>query len=160
MFIQLAEGVEEGAPPGRGDYSRWTADAIKDDELAAETSAIEERPHRDAVESRTAVVDAIRGRYAPLHSGATGAWRGGCWCEDASCEGASLHEDEQEAVGHRRDDEEIGRHDPADVILQERAPGLGWWMASAPCCSHPSAGGAPYAQPSTMTLSARMRGIE
>jgi len=43
MFIQLAEGVEEGAPPGRGDYSRWTADAIKDDELAAEISAIEER---------------------------------------------------------------------------------------------------------------------
>jgi hypothetical protein len=36
---------------------------MKDDELAAEISAIEERLHRDAVESRTAVVDASRRRY-------------------------------------------------------------------------------------------------
>jgi hypothetical protein len=34
------------------------------------------------------------------------------------------HQDEQEAGGHGRDDEEIGRHDLADVIPQERAPGL------------------------------------
>jgi hypothetical protein len=50
MFIQLAEGVDEGAwlhHLARGDYSRWTAEAIKDDELAAEISAIEEGPHRD-----------------------------------------------------------------------------------------------------------------
>jgi hypothetical protein len=98
MFIQLAEGVDEETPLhhlARGDYSRWTADAIKDDELAAEISAIDERPHRDAVESRTAVIDAIRrALYAPLHGGATGAWCngcGGCWCEGASCEGASPH---------------------------------------------------------------------
>jgi hypothetical protein len=32
--------------------------------LAAEISAIEERPHRDAVKSRTAVIDAIRRCYA------------------------------------------------------------------------------------------------
>jgi hypothetical protein len=66
MFTQLAEGVDEGTwlhHLARGDYSRCTADAIKDDELAAEISAIEERPHRDAVESRTAVIDAIRRRY-------------------------------------------------------------------------------------------------
>ena len=53
MFIQLAEGVDEGTwlpHLAQGDYSRWTANAIKDDELAAENSAIEERPHRDAVE--------------------------------------------------------------------------------------------------------------
>jgi hypothetical protein len=31
-------------------------------------------------------------------------------------------QDEQETVGHRRDYEEIGRHDLADVIPQERAP--------------------------------------
>jgi len=37
-------------------------------------------------------------------------------------------QDEQETVGHRRDDEEIGRHDLPDVIPQERAPRLdgGW----------------------------------
>jgi hypothetical protein len=51
---------------------------------------------------------------------------------DASPIVGEEHEDEQEAVGHRRDDEEIGRHDLADVILPERAPGLGWWRASAP----------------------------
>jgi hypothetical protein len=64
MFIQLAEGVDEGIwLPGPRRHSRWTADAIKDDELAAEISAIEELPHRDAVENRTAVIDAIRRRY-------------------------------------------------------------------------------------------------
>jgi hypothetical protein len=36
---------------------------MEDDELAAEISAIEERLRRDAVESRTAVVDASRRRY-------------------------------------------------------------------------------------------------
>jgi hypothetical protein len=41
-------------------------------------------------------------------------------------------QDEQETVGHRGDDEEISRDDLADVILQERAPGLGWRLASAP----------------------------
>ena len=40
-------------------------------------------------------------------------------------------QDEQETVGHRRDDEEIGRHDLPDVIPQERAPSLGWRLASA-----------------------------
>jgi hypothetical protein len=42
------------------------------------------------------------------------------------------HENEQEAAGDGRDDEEIGRYDLADVILQEGAPGLGWWLAPAP----------------------------
>jgi hypothetical protein len=35
------------------------------------------------------------------------------------------HQDEQEAIGRGRDHEEIGRHNLADVIPQERAPGLG-----------------------------------
>ena len=34
------------------------------------------------------------------------------------------HQHEQEAVGHRRNHEEIGRHDLADVIPQKRGPGL------------------------------------
>jgi hypothetical protein len=41
------------------------------------------------------------------------------------------HQDEQESVGHRRDYEEIGRHDLADVIPQERAPGLRRRLAPA-----------------------------
>jgi hypothetical protein len=41
------------------------------------------------------------------------------------------HQDEQEAVGRRRDYEEIGRHDLADVIPQERAPGLRRRLAPA-----------------------------
>jgi hypothetical protein len=34
------------------------------------------------------------------------------------------HENEQEPVGRRRDHEEVGSHDLADVISQECAPGL------------------------------------
>lgn len=40
--------------------------------------------------------------------------------------------DEQEAIGRRRDHEEIGRDDLADVISQERAPGLRGRLAPAP----------------------------
>jgi hypothetical protein len=41
------------------------------------------------------------------------------------------YQDEQKAVGRRRDHEEIGRDDLADVISQERAPSLRWRLASA-----------------------------
>ena len=51
---------------------------------------------------------------------------------DASPIVGEEHEDEQEAIGHGRDHEEIGRHDLADVIRQERAPGLGGRLAWAP----------------------------
>jgi hypothetical protein len=34
------------------------------------------------------------------------------------------HQDEQEAIGHRGDNEDIGRHDLTDVIPQERPPRL------------------------------------
>jgi len=44
---------------------------------------------------------------------------------DASSIVREEDQDEQETVGHGRDDEEIGRHDLAHVIPQERAPGLG-----------------------------------
>jgi len=43
---------------------------------------------------------------------------------DASPIVGEEYQDEQEAVGRRRDHEEIGRHDRADVMPQERAPGL------------------------------------
>jgi hypothetical protein len=44
------------------------------------------------------------------------------------------HQDEQEAIGHRWDNEEIGRHDLTDVIPQERrsVPKIAWDTAGAP----------------------------
>jgi hypothetical protein len=36
-------------------------------------------------------------------------------------------EHEEQAVGHGRYPEEVGRHHVTDVIRQERAPGLRWW---------------------------------
>ena len=50
--------------------------------------------------------------------------RGDRHMSDASPIVGEEHQDEQEAVGRGRDDEEIGRHDLTDVILQEGAPGL------------------------------------
>jgi hypothetical protein len=43
---------------------------------------------------------------------------------DASPIVGEEYQDEQEAVRRGRDDEEIGGHDLADVILQEGAPAL------------------------------------
>jgi hypothetical protein len=57
---------------------------------------------------------------------------GDCEVPDASPIVREEHQDEQEAVRDGRDDEEIGCHDLADVIAQERAPGLGWPLAAAP----------------------------
>ena len=51
---------------------------------------------------------------------------------DASPIVGEEHQDEQEAAGRRRDHEEIGRHDLADVIPQERAPGLRGRVARRP----------------------------
>lgn len=47
------------------------------------------------------------------------------------------HQDEQQAGGRRRDHEEIGRHDLAAMIPQERAPGLRAG-AGGPCISRRS----------------------
>jgi hypothetical protein len=51
---------------------------------------------------------------------------------DASPIVSDEHQDEQETVGRSRDYEEISRHDLANVIPQERTPGLGGRLASAP----------------------------
>ena len=74
MFIQLAEGVEEGAPPGRGDYSRWTADAIKDDDWPPRFRR--SRSARIAMRSRVARRSStpFDGVIRTLHSDAAGAW--------------------------------------------------------------------------------------
>jgi hypothetical protein len=56
---------------------------------------------------------------------------GDCHVPDASPVVGEEHQNEQEAVGRRRDDEEIGRDDLADVIPKEGAPGLRRRLASA-----------------------------
>jgi len=50
---------------------------------------------------------------------------------DASPIMGEKHKDEQEAVGDSPDHEEIGRRNLADVIPQERAPGLRGRLAPA-----------------------------
>jgi hypothetical protein len=50
--------------------------------------------------------------------------RGDRHVSDASPIVGEEHQDKHEAAGHSRDHEEIGRHDLADVIAQERAPRL------------------------------------
>ena len=63
-FRELAEGIDDDTwthHAGRGEYSAWLREMIKDPELAEEVAAIEQAGP-DA--SRRGVLDAIRRRYA------------------------------------------------------------------------------------------------
>jgi hydroxymethylpyrimidine pyrophosphatase-like HAD family hydrolase/GTPase SAR1 family protein len=65
-FCELADGVDERTwrhHLGRGDYSRWLREHIKDIELADEVQQVEAMAARPASETRPAVLDAIRRRY-------------------------------------------------------------------------------------------------
>jgi hydroxymethylpyrimidine pyrophosphatase-like HAD family hydrolase len=65
-FVELAEGVDEATWAfhlGRGEYSAWVRDMIKDPELADEIAAVE-RAGLPAAESRTRILVALRQRYA------------------------------------------------------------------------------------------------
>lgn len=64
-FLQLARGVDDATwlfHLGRGDYTRWFRDAIKDPELAEEARLLESRSDPDA--TRGALAGAITKRYA------------------------------------------------------------------------------------------------
>jgi hypothetical protein len=66
LFLQVADGVDDETwrhHLARHHYSQWLRDAIKDQELAAEVEAIEERPGLDARASRDLVRTAISQRY-------------------------------------------------------------------------------------------------
>ena len=101
-------------------------------------------PHRlrrgpQAVERVIAIVEQVARRLVPrkrlaqlLGRPRRRRMRGDRDVPDASPIVGEEHQDEQEAVGHRRDHEEIGRDDLADVIPQERAPGLRGRLAPAP----------------------------
>jgi hypothetical protein len=78
-----------------------------------------------------AIVDQISGHLVPrkrlaqlLGRPRRRRMRGDRHVPDASAIVSEEHQDEQEAVGRGWDDEEIGRHNLADVIPQEGAPGL------------------------------------
>ena len=65
-FVELAEGVDEATWAhhlGRGEYSQWVRDMIKDPELATQLAALETSGDTPA-ESRRRVLGAIRARYA------------------------------------------------------------------------------------------------
>jgi hydroxymethylpyrimidine pyrophosphatase-like HAD family hydrolase len=66
-FCELAEGVDDETwmwHLGRGDYSRWIGEMIKDAELADELARLEGKPARTVVDCRRQVLAAIRRRYA------------------------------------------------------------------------------------------------
>ena len=85
-----------------------------------------------------AIVDQISRRFVPwkrlaklLGRPRRRRLRGDRYVPDASPIVGEEYQDEQEAVRRGRDDEEIGGHDLADVILQEGAPGLRRGLAPA-----------------------------
>ena len=92
----------------------------------------------EVVECMVAIVDQISRRFVPwkrlaqlLGRPGRRRLRGDRDVPDASPIVGEEYQDEQEAVRRGRDDEEIGGHDLADVILQERAPGLRRGLAPA-----------------------------
>jgi hypothetical protein len=65
LFKQIADGVDDETWLHHlklGDYSRWFADSIKDDELADEARELEQRDV-SAAESRAAINEMIDRRY-------------------------------------------------------------------------------------------------
>ena len=65
-FVELAEGVDEvtwAFHLGRGEYSAWVREMIKDPELADEIAAVE-RAGLPAAASRAQILAALRQRYA------------------------------------------------------------------------------------------------
>jgi HAD superfamily hydrolase (TIGR01484 family) len=66
LFLQLSDGVDDQTwlhHLGQGDYSRWFRKGIKDDALATETEAIEQKPGISAAESRALIRQAVERRY-------------------------------------------------------------------------------------------------
>jgi hydroxymethylpyrimidine pyrophosphatase-like HAD family hydrolase len=66
MFMQIADGVDDDTwmhHLRRGDYSRWFADAIKDDDLAEAARAIETMPQAQSVRTRLLMRQAIERLY-------------------------------------------------------------------------------------------------
>ena len=71
-FLQLAAGVDDKTwlhHLAEGAYSRWFAEAIKDQELAAEASSVEQEAGLSADDSRARIKELVDKRYtAPAKS--------------------------------------------------------------------------------------------
>ena len=66
MFLQMAQGVDDQTWTHHlrsGEYSRWFGEAIKDDELAAETRGVEQNEFLSAEESRERISEIVERRY-------------------------------------------------------------------------------------------------
>jgi len=66
LFMQMADGVDDTTwlyHLRAGDYSRWFRDAIKDEDLAEATTAVEAQTQADAAQSRALIRAAIETRY-------------------------------------------------------------------------------------------------
>ncbi|GAA4194629.1 HAD-IIB family hydrolase [Streptosporangium oxazolinicum] len=65
-FCRIADGVDEETwnhHLRQGDYSRWMADSIKDEELAAEVAEVEQDPGDSVDDARGRVRELIEARY-------------------------------------------------------------------------------------------------
>ncbi|HKD38424.1 MAG TPA: hypothetical protein VKB78_16535 [Pirellulales bacterium] len=74
MFLQMAQGVDDETwlyHLGRGDYSKWFREGIKDRELAKEAAKIEETPEISADESREQIKAFVESHYTLPASPAT-----------------------------------------------------------------------------------------
>lgn len=66
LFVQVAQGVDDETwlhHLRRGDFSRWFADCIGDEDLAAEAGEVERDAAASAEDSRRRVLDAVNRRY-------------------------------------------------------------------------------------------------
>ncbi|WP_440086842.1 HAD-IIB family hydrolase [Streptosporangium sp. LJ11] len=65
-FCRIADGVDEETWTyhlRRGDYSRWLADSVKDEELSAEVAQVEQDPGDSVDDARKRVRELIEARY-------------------------------------------------------------------------------------------------
>ncbi|MGJ6963857.1 HAD-IIB family hydrolase [Streptosporangium sp. G11] len=65
-FCRIADGVDEETwnyHLRRGDYSRWLADSVKDEELSAEVAEVERNPGDSVDDARGRVRELIEARY-------------------------------------------------------------------------------------------------
>ena len=65
-FCRIADGVDEDTwnhHLRQGDYSRWLADCVKDEELSAEVAEVEQDPGDSADDARKRVRELIEARY-------------------------------------------------------------------------------------------------
>lgn len=72
LFVQISEGIDDETwlyHLRKAEYSRWFAEAIKDEVLAKETAEIEENQNLTAAESKNAIHELIRKRYTASATG-------------------------------------------------------------------------------------------